>query len=262
VKNEADVIEYSLQESSKWADKIFVYDNGSSDGTWEIIKNLANVNQVIIPWKSESKPFRDGLRAEIFNNFRSFAKNGDWWCCRMDSDEFYIDNPRKILSKVPKNYHVVTSMHFEYKLTFEDLNEYQFVGKFPKDMDHLKYYSKKITSETRFFKHRDRLQWPTEMGYPKHKGIIWSEKIRIKHYQYRSPDQIQKRLAVRRQATLEGYKHFKRDDKLDWKEKLISRTELIRETPKFQVGYIQDPNRIPWHRLFLRKLLHFLKIYP
>ena len=40
VKNEADVIEQNLKEAELWADKIFILDNGSTDGTWEIIQSL------------------------------------------------------------------------------------------------------------------------------------------------------------------------------------------------------------------------------
>src|SRR5687768_11826297 len=100
VKNEADIIAFSLQKASEWAHKIFVYDNGSTDGTWEAVQELAKTNDKIIPWKSEAKPFRDGLRGEVFNEFRHLAQKGDWWCCRLDSDEFYLDDPREVLSKV------------------------------------------------------------------------------------------------------------------------------------------------------------------
>ena len=50
IKNEADIIEKNLIEASKWCDKIFVYDNGSTDGTWEIVKSLSS--NKIIPFKT------------------------------------------------------------------------------------------------------------------------------------------------------------------------------------------------------------------
>lgn len=49
VKNEADIVGYVLKEAEKWADKIFIIDNGSTDGTWEIIKSMKN--EIITPWK-------------------------------------------------------------------------------------------------------------------------------------------------------------------------------------------------------------------
>ena len=42
VKNEADIVGSVLKDAQKWADKIFILDNGSTDGTWEIIQSLKN----------------------------------------------------------------------------------------------------------------------------------------------------------------------------------------------------------------------------
>lgn len=42
VKNEADIVASVLKDAEKWADKIFILDNGSTDGTWEIIQSLKN----------------------------------------------------------------------------------------------------------------------------------------------------------------------------------------------------------------------------
>ena len=68
--------------------------------------------------------------------------------------EFYIDDPRHFLKKVPKKYHVVAKASFDYRLTFEDVEEFSFVDKSPNDSDLLKYYNPLIYTEKRFFKHR------------------------------------------------------------------------------------------------------------
>ena len=83
VKNEEDIIEHCLTEAAKWADKIFVYDNGSEDQTWEIVQDIAKANDKIVPYKKEALPFRDHLRAKVFNAYKHLAKDGDWWCFRL-----------------------------------------------------------------------------------------------------------------------------------------------------------------------------------
>ena len=98
VKNEADIVESSLRTALQWADRIIVYDGDSTDGTWE--KVCAMRSERIVPWKQDGKVFQESLRAEVFNAFRQGARSGDWWC-HLDADEFYIDDPRAFLSKVP-----------------------------------------------------------------------------------------------------------------------------------------------------------------
>lgn len=42
VKNEADIVKSVILDAKKWADRIFILDNGSTDGTWEIIQSLGS----------------------------------------------------------------------------------------------------------------------------------------------------------------------------------------------------------------------------
>ena len=262
IKNEIDIIEYCLQEQSKWIDKIFVYDNGSTDGTWDLVLELAKTNDKIIPWKTEARPYHDGLRSYVFNEFKHLAEEGDWWCVKMDSDEFYIDNPKEFLPTVSKWHNTVTSMHFEYKLTFEDLEEFNFVNHSPEDLRNLKYYAKKITSETRFVRHFKRMKWDATKGYPIGSTLYSPLKIRIQHFQYRSPLLIEERLKVRRQAVKDGYKPFMRDDVVDWKDKLAYRKDLIKETPDYEIGWVSDPNIIPWYWKITWTIMYFFKLFP
>ena len=115
VKNEADIIQSTIKEALKWSDYIYVYDNGSDDGTWELVQQLASDR--VIAWKSDDKPFRESLRGEVFNHFRERAQPGDWWC-RLDGDEFYtVQCPRQFLEKVKPSVHVAWGIHIEYHIT-------------------------------------------------------------------------------------------------------------------------------------------------
>ena len=48
VKNEADIIYHTLKAASAWCDEIYVLDNGSADGTWQLIKQMAQENSLIV----------------------------------------------------------------------------------------------------------------------------------------------------------------------------------------------------------------------
>ena len=201
IKNEADIIANTLQEASLWADKIYVYDNGSTDNTWDIIQSLKS--NIIIPWKSDPKPFCESLRGEIFQEFRKNSKHGDWWC-RLDSDEYYIKNPRDFLQKVPFYTHVVWGLAIEYYLTQTDLNALDFELPINELLKTIRYY-KTQNSEHRFFRYRSRLEWPAGEPWPRHMGAVSKQRIPYKHYKYRSPDQALTRVETRHKAIQNGF---------------------------------------------------------
>jgi glycosyltransferase involved in cell wall biosynthesis len=262
VKNEADIIQYSLKMASRWADKIFVLDNGSTDGTWEKVLEIAD--DKIIPWKQEFKPFYEGLRGEVFNHFRSEAQEGDWWCFRLDADEFYADDPREFLPKVPARYHFVQTQTFEFQLTTDDLQEITFTGDAAQDIPHIRYYNQYTYAEARFFRHRVRLQWEAGLDRPRHIGIASPVRIRVRHYQYRSPEQLQRRIATRIQARQDGFAGWEHAANPQWMEYLQARDTMFHYTDDAALttkGNVNQYTHKP-HVLLLKRIFHGLGIWP
>jgi hypothetical protein len=220
IKNEADVIIESLSKASAWCDSIFVLDNGSDDDSWEIVLGMAKENEKIVPFAKDASDFHDGLRAQVFNQYRHRASEGDWWC-RLDSDEIYIDDPKQFLEQVPKKYKSVYSASFQYYFTEKELSEYN------KDADAFLKLPVEIRirhylcnwSEIRFFRHSPDLVW-CGGHWPANLGIPYKKRIRLKHFQYRSPDQIQTRLNARLKAHLNDPEVFSYDAKHHWREKI------------------------------------------
>jgi len=264
VKNEGDVIELSLKEALKWSTKIFVLDNGSDDNTWEIVQKLSQQEPRIIAWKQWAVPFYEGLRAEVFNEFKSIAKEGDWWCFRLDADEFYVDDPRDFLKTISNKHHYVCKDSIEYYLTPEDIEEIDFEEDFSMRIKHIRYYDKKTYREARFFKHRKRLTWNPQDPFPKHMGIVSDKLILSQHFQYRSPAQIQKRLDVRNEARKNGFEGWDHASQKHYTEKLRKRSELVYDTQDGHfktTGYMNEIKHT-FPKLIIKHLLHGLKILP
>lgn len=205
VKNEGDIIERTLTEAARWSDSIYVYDNGSTDGTWDKVLALAEDEPCIVPFRSERLPFNDSLRRVPFLHYQHRSQIGDWWC-RLDADEIYIDSPRDFLTRVPSDCDTVWSASFQYYFTDEDLARYQrdpaaYADDVPIELK-CRYYSNNW-SEIRFFKYHPRLQWHTG-GFPYPLLKSFERRIRLKHYPYRSPQQIERRLATRKDAVRRG----------------------------------------------------------
>lgn len=229
VKNEADIIDQSLKLATKWCDFIYVFDNGSTDGTWEIVSHLSKKYEQIILYKQKKCDFYNGLRGEIFNHYRANSSKDDWWCT-LDADEFYIDNPQDFLINIPKQYQVVCSASLQYYFTDKDLKLYQCNPSLYADhipIEHKIRYYLNNWSEKRFFRYRKNLKWNTkEASWPTNLGAIYPQRIRLKHYQYRSPQQIQKRLDVRFETEARGKKIFHHEFQSNWIDTVVNTSKI------------------------------------
>jgi hypothetical protein len=267
VKNEGDMIEETLHHALRWCDRIFVFDNGSTDDTWNLVLRLSRQNDRIVPYKSAAVPYRDSLRMDTFNHYRHEAEEGDWWC-KLDADELYLDDPRTFLAAVPGGHHVVWGVNFQFYFTEADAAQWEALpGAYPphtRAEAALRHYRCEY-SEVRFFRHRNRLSWDSGSA-PLHLGVVHPRRIRFKHYQYRSPEQIALRLRTRQQAMSEGCGTFQGYcDETDWRQKVVPTTSChsIDEPP----GFVIEEEKIPRHlesphRRLLKLCLHGAGIWP
>lgn len=166
VKNEADVLNETFISALHWCDHVYVFDNGSNDGTWELVRQLANQHLQIVPYKQDDVLYTNGLRADIFTAFRSNARSQDWWCA-LDADEFYIDDPRIFLTKIPNRFQTVWSASLNYYFTDRDATAYRqdtinFLN--TPVQKRLRYYCSNW-GELRFFRHSGDIVWTLGSGW-------------------------------------------------------------------------------------------------
>ncbi|MBK8521419.1 MAG: glycosyltransferase family 2 protein [Chitinophagaceae bacterium] len=185
VKNEEDIIEKNLPQLPNGAIKIYVFDNGSTDKTWEIVNRLKSAE--IIPYKCSDVPYRDALRQEVFEYFRHELTDGDWVCFKMDADKFYIDDPRDFLGSLKPWISMVFGANIEYQFTKDNIYDTQF------EFDNFKY-ALIPSCEQRFIKYRKKLVWNVGDSIPLHPGIATKKFIKFAHYQFRNREQITRRL--------------------------------------------------------------------
>lgn len=265
VKNEVDIVGYVLKDAVKWADKIFILDNGSTDGTWELIQSMKN--DIIIPWKQYFGDYHNGLRAEVYNEFKSISKPGDWWCFKLDADEVYAENPREILPKIPKNKYLVCKKSMDYVITQKDIDAHNFTGDFNHDIQYLKYFKKDCWAEPRFFRYRKSMKWnPTwNSHFPPHAGPVAKETIIVKHYNQRSPQQLKKRFESRNNTKVKKEGIAWRWNYTDWHQLLGDEAKLmfddgdLNKVKTLKTNY-GELNRNPIHN-FIKNVLIFLHLY-
>lgn len=261
VKNEADIVGQCLREALAWSDFIYVYDGDSTDGTWDVVKSMAGDR--VIAWKQDGKVFQESLRAEVFNAFRERATEGDWWC-HLDADEFYFKDPKAFLATVPRRYQVVWGAMVQFYLTQADVAALAHDAPFEAAREQLRYYDV-VHSEPRFFRHRDRLVWPTSSGWPIHMGVSYPELLPFHHYKYRSPAQTQRRLDTRRDNRSRGFPGWEHASQATWQEKIADPAKLHFDDRTGR--YVFDYDRLPRHmesRLgrWCKMALHATGIWP
>lgn len=229
VKDEADVVGYSMRDACRWSDKIIVIDNGSTDGTWELIQELATDEPKVVPFMRYEGPFHIGLRAKAFRAFRHEMKLGDWWCVRLDADEFYPGDVRGFLQQVPWWCRTVKKRSTDYVITHEDLDEGLLTGNFATDRNLLRYSLPTQREERRFMRQSPLLVWLGRWRYPHPWGLVSREHIAVEHYQYRSVEQMQRRYDNRQKAKQEGCGSFSHETGESWRNYLHHRAECIQK---------------------------------
>jgi glycosyltransferase involved in cell wall biosynthesis len=225
VRNEADVVRQTLLEASAWCDAIYVLDNGSDDETWELVQAVARETLGVVPHARDARPYSPAMRGDLFRAHRHEAASGDWWCF-LDADERYIDDPQVFLAGVPRRYGQVWSASFEYYFTDLDVARYrQDPGHYGDGVpveEKCRFYLNNW-SELRFFRHRRRLRW-NDGELPEPLGPVFKTRIRLKHFQYRSPRQIQRRIDTRRGALERG--RFLHEGLPNWAEVMVDPTHV------------------------------------
>ncbi len=226
VKDEVDVIAASLKDACRWSDKIIVIDNGSTDGTWETIQQLSNEYPQVIPWLRYEGPFHIGLRSKAFKAFRHEMTRNDWWNVRLDADEFYSGDVRGFLANVPKCYRTIKKESTDYVLTHEDLAQHEFSGNFEQDRPLFTHVLPARRKERRFMRHSAMLCWLNRWRYPHPWGRVYPKTISVDHYQYRSPQQMEKRYLTRQKAKADGCGSFSHEQGKDWREYVPTNHQL------------------------------------
>jgi len=210
VRDEIDVLKHTLEAALEWARIIYVSDNGSTDGTWELLQDYGSRHPKIVLTERELGPYREAVWAEMANEFATEAREDDWWC-RLDADEIYIDDPRQVLARVPPREKIVWSASVQYYFTDVDLAAYRRnPRRFTEEWDPslLRHYSANW-SEPRFVRHDPGVDWSGTWPENFYQLRSARRRIRLRHYQYRSPPQIQRRMSLRLRSPEKMFRHEK-----------------------------------------------------
>ncbi|BFT31319.1 glycosyltransferase family 2 protein [Alteromonas sp. D210916BOD_24] len=216
VKNEVDIVEETLLNAMKFCHKIYIYDNQSTDGTWELVNEMASRFSEVVIFGQTAEPYKNQLRNRVYNEHHGEYSDHDWWYI-LDSDELLTESPAKQLSKAAaKNKNAMCVWQAQFYFTDEDLANYEEEDVSASITQRRKHYLINW-KEQRFFKNESERKWPESLS-----GRIppWSNKMAsyapvCRHYALRTPEQIQARVALR-MKTQHGFAHIKRAPEINY----------------------------------------------
>ena len=218
VQNEADVIEdiLSFLRSLGIFDHIFFFDLGSEDETFQKAMQFQNIlyRPQVLP-----EPYTEKLRYDLLLEHRSHYEVGDWVTI-LDADEFYLDDPLELI-RIAETESATCIKTYQAQFMYTDLD----LSNFSKDdvqrpiFDRRKFYLINW-SEIRFYKF---LGDPAIFDSSK----PCSKRLLNRHYQYRSPKQIQTRISTRLKNKNQTRNVRGRQDWLqiyseDWKDYVVN----------------------------------------
>jgi hypothetical protein len=201
-KDDADVIVEVVRHAATFCDKIIQLDNCSTDGTWELMGELeAEDPDRFVRLRQFDEPFYDGIRAEVYNSYRQ--ELGDGWWMMLAPDEMMDRDPRPLLADAAASGDdAVICWMAQFVFTSRDRRAWESGLVDPTAPVTRRVRSYRVDwREPRFFRNDPEAAWDDLDLYLPRPDSAWSIHRRrpvLRHYQFRSPDQIQHRLDLRR----------------------------------------------------------------
>lgn len=229
VKNEDDIIGQCLEHAAGICDKVMVLDNDSTDQTWSIIHDLASNNEKIVSVGRTSEPFWCGMRADVYNQFNKDYSRGDWWLY-LDADEFLAEDPRPVIKRATEvGADIIDAWQIQFYYTDKDALQWRRGedGRERHIFQRRRYYSINW-KEHRLFRNEPGRPWNPARNNTVPDGLqtVCKTTVLNRHYQYRDPEQITRRLVTRQ--GLSGTSFAKRIQSTDWRSVVRSTRGLRR----------------------------------
>jgi hypothetical protein len=203
VRDEADILPESIPHYLTWLDGLYVMDLGSTDGSWEILTQLASRDSRLVLHSSRSLIYSEGLRAILFESYRDRFAAGDW-IVKADADEFY-DVPPAVFaaqSLSARETCVYLQWYFFRLTTIEvDAIERGAISMSEERRrpvaERRRHYKLPSHAEPRLFRYRPTMRWSADNAFPYQAGYVARARIPVRHYPHRDPWQMAARYRLR-----------------------------------------------------------------
>lgn len=219
IKNEADIILETVEHALVFCDNIYVFDNGSTDGSYELLKQKASKDKRVVIVEHSDEVYRNQFRNRVYNKLHDGFSNNDWWYI-LDADEMLVEDPRSMLEIASKKHKTQMRVwQAQFYFTDKDLETYDAEDHTQRVADRRRYY--RINwREPRFFKNDPTQKWPEDISgkVPPFCQKLYRPSPICRHYAERTPEQIKERREIRLSNPY-SFLHVKNKSDMDWLKK-------------------------------------------
>lgn len=245
VKDEADIIEATVRNMANHVDFMLIADNGSTDGTREILEELSGE----LPLTVQDDPEPAYLQAFKMSRLASIVgREGADWIVPFDADEWwYATNSRikETLDKVQDGYMTVQAKLYDHISTgIDDKSEINPV----KRMKHRRKYSLPLPKVA--CRYRDDLsiwQGNHQCDYGGIVPMALPEILVVRHFPYRSPEQFISKVRNGSEAYKAAGERLSQDTGAHWRQwgNILDKSGESAVVEIYHKWFFKsDPNRI------------------
>jgi hypothetical protein len=217
VRDDDDVLSDHIDHALRFCDRIYYLDNNSIDGCWETLQAKAEQYPGRVFAEHFLGNYSQGVRREIYNRYNRDLPADHWWM-KLDADEFLHADPRPtIRSAMGEGADAIVVWQVQFQYTEVDHARYLRGEDDPSIPIHeRRRFYRTNWREPRFFRNFPDASWDDDsMMHPEQVSRYHSERPLNRHYQFRSPAQIQHRLELRKASP-----HFAHVTHLGWESEL------------------------------------------
>lgn len=216
VKNEVDIVGETLINACRFCHRIYVFDNGSTDGTYELLQKLSATHEQIVIAAHSDEMFKNQLRNRVYNMYHNLYEDTDWWYI-LDADELLVDDPRPMLEKAAaQNKNAMRAWMAQFYFTDADMAQYDSENHAQPITQRRRYY--RINwREPRFFLNAKDTSWPETISgrFPPFCNRLYAHSPVLRHYAQRTPEQITARVKIREHNPYSFF-HVKNKSQSHW----------------------------------------------
>jgi hypothetical protein len=198
-------------------------------------------------------------------------RSGDWFL-RVDADEFHHISPRDFVRDRMRSFETIAyHQYYDFQLTKSDVAAWLLsadkAAERARPIDvRRRHFIPSVYSEPRLCKYRSTMRWPPSVSFPINAGYVARERLPIRHYPHRDPEQLRRRCVLRAMmmASKQNNQHWSQPElhhwtQLDWKKFVIpdNNPNLRLWTPGTPLPlYHFDNHLAPQSKRLAQRLVH------